>query len=197
MPSNIVELIQSNLGYPPIQKIDPNTQQEKSTSKSINNSLAQAAIPTVAIGFFNLPSVKDRNQATIEKSTIGWLEKLFGSKKNEVIKKVADYSHVSEGEAETEMEKIAAETDKLIHEKTDEKNVNDYLNSQRSEILKYMPPALQIGEIFDNDSMDDRTHKMEGPMSNMMHSIEGIFPDTEEPKDAIEETFKSKNKSKD
>jgi hypothetical protein len=39
----------------------------------------------------------------------------------------------------------------------------------------YLPAALQIGQLLANDDLDDRTHKMEGPISNLMHSFEKRF----------------------
>jgi hypothetical protein len=35
-----------------------------------------------------------------------------------------------------------------------------------------LPPALQMGDLLNDNTMDDRTNKMEGPISSMMHSIE-------------------------
>jgi hypothetical protein len=31
---------------------------------------------------------------------------------------------------------------------------------------------MQLGDLLKDDSLDDRTNKMEGPISNMMHNIE-------------------------
>ena len=35
--------------------------------------------------------------------------------------------------------------------------------------------ALHLGKLLDNPNMDDRTNKMEGPVSSFMHKIENIF----------------------
>jgi len=32
-----------------------------------------------------------------------------------------------------------------------------------------------MGDILNDDTLDDRTNKMEGPISNFMHSIENKF----------------------
>jgi hypothetical protein len=38
---------------------------------------------------------------------------------------------------------------------------------------------MQLGRLLEDDSLDDRTNKMEGPISNFMHSIENKFSGNE------------------
>ena len=44
-----------------------------------------------------------------------------------------------------------------------------FMEGQRHNILVYLPPALKIGDILNDEAMDDRTNKMEGPVSGFMH----------------------------
>ena len=46
------------------------------------------------------------------------------------------------------------------------------MSGQRHNILVYLPAALQLGDLLNDNAMDDRTNKMEGPVSNFMHNIE-------------------------
>lgn len=53
MAVNLIESIQQGMGYPELQKIDPNTQQVKLESSSQGHgNLAQAAIPAVLTGLY-------------------------------------------------------------------------------------------------------------------------------------------------
>ena len=47
-----------------------------------------------------------------------------------------------------------------------------FMSSQRHNILVHLPAALQLGDFLHDNAMDDRTNKMEGPVSNVMHTIE-------------------------
>ena len=60
----------------------------------------------------------------------------------------------------------------------DGKSVSAFFSAQRSNILKHLPVELNMGEYLKDPSVDDRTNKMEGPMSDMMHTIEKIFSST-------------------
>ena len=197
MTTNIVELLQKNLGYPVLHQIDPNTQEEVRDKNNPTHTLAQAAITSVAIGFYEYS--RDKDLAEIIKAgnvPTNWLDALFENKKNEVISKVAEYGNVNIDEAQLEMEKVADETMKVINDNTKGINAHSYLTMQRSNILTYLPEALQMGDIFNDTTIDDRTNKMKGPISSLMHTIEQAFTDTEIGKGAIEETFASKDKMK-
>ena len=46
------------------------------------------------------------------------------------------------------------------------------MKGQRHNILLYLPAAMQMGDLLNDDTLDDRTNKMEGPISNFVHTIE-------------------------
>ena len=81
--------------------------------------------------------------------------------------------------AEETMEDIAREAVIIIHEGPGEnpsaEKIRNYMSSQRHHILVYLPPALKMGDLLNDNTMDDRTNKMEGPISNLMHGIENKF----------------------
>jgi hypothetical protein len=62
-------------------------------------------------------------------------------------------------------------------------SVKTFLADQRHNILVHLPASLQIGEAMQDDTIDDRTHKMEGPISNHMHWLEKFFPSTDRKKE--------------
>ena len=47
--------------------------------------------------------------------------------------------------------------------------------TQRNNILPYLPAALQTGKLLNENTLDDRTNKMKGPVSNFVHSIESML----------------------
>ena len=57
MSANLVEIIQKNLGYPELKKIDPNTDEVRSSANEFNeHDLGQAAIPAILISMCNYTS---------------------------------------------------------------------------------------------------------------------------------------------
>ena len=181
MSTNIVEQIQTNLEYAPLQKIDPNHQEIKKVYlASSPEKLAQAAIPAVLAALYKF-SKTDEGAAKIVHTANheDWLKIFYSGKESEAVEKVAQYASVETGEAETHMENIADEAVRLVKENagTDLSidKVRTYLKDQRHNILVYLPADLSIGDLLDDDTIDDRTNKMEGPVSNFMHSIEKIF----------------------
>ena len=176
--NNIVEVVQADLGYPPLEKINPNTQETKAgTAKSREENIAQAAIPAVLAGFFNFTrSLKGCNYILAGGRQQNWLDTIFGDKKELAVEKIAQYTGLSLEEASINMEDIAREAVIIIHEGPGEnpsaEKIKSYMSSQRHHILVYLLPALQLGELLNDNAMDDQTNKMEGPISTLMHNIE-------------------------
>ena len=182
MSNNIIESIQVNLGLPPLQKVDPNIQEAKDkNSISSGAKLSQAAIPAVVAGFYRLSRTGEGcRQIQASRASGDWLNAVFGDKKAEVVEKVAQYANVTRDEVEPRMEEIATEAISISSkEKTvaigNETALREYMSLQRHNILVYLPAAMQIGDLLNDNSMDDRTNKMEGPMSNLMHKIENAM----------------------
>jgi hypothetical protein len=83
------------------------------------------------------------------------------------------------------MNSIAKEAIKIAKENIGSdptvEDVKTFFNNEKNNILLYLPATLNIGEIIDNNAIDDRTNKMEGPVSSLMQSIGAVFdsPTTE------------------
>jgi hypothetical protein len=178
MNNNIIEAIQKRLGYPPLKKVDPNIQETTGNlQSSIEEKLGQSAIPVVLAGFFHLSRTEDGCNAIIRSNKeMSWLPKLFGDHETLSVEKVAQYAHVSNEEARIDMEQAAREAYRLLMvtagEKRSPEKIKTYLSNQRHTILVYLPAALQLGYLLNENAMDDRTNKMEGPVSSFMHTIE-------------------------
>ncbi len=186
MALNLINKLCENLGFAPLQKIDPNTQQVKSADATHN--LAQAAIPTVLIGLFKYTRNHD-NADTLQRSelTSTWENELFGTRAEHVIEQVSSYGGVTAEDAESFMGKVYQETISIVQQEVgDQKDGNsfrDVMTNQRGDILLYLPPTLQIGEDLNDNTIDDRTNKMEGPVSSFMHTIEKAFSSSDSTRD--------------
>jgi hypothetical protein len=180
MAANLVVTIQHNLDYPPLSKIDPNLQEPKSSAQSTMEATVQAAIPAVLAGLYRQSRSVEGTQLIINNSNSkNWLKIFFGDHEQEAVSKVAGFAGVSEGYAATHMEMIADEAVFIIREAigptANVEKWKTYMNDQRHNILVYLPAVLQFGYLLNDGALDDRTNKMEGPMSNMVHKIEDLL----------------------
>src|SRR2546423_11703903 len=111
MKINLVESIQKNLGYAPLKKIDPNTQEVKSAEKRPDEkSSGQAIIPAVLMALYRFGHTEQGAEILLRGSKpSSWMELFLGDKKQEAVNKVASYSGKSNEETEQEMERISHE----------------------------------------------------------------------------------------
>ena len=55
------------------------------------------------------------------------------------------------------------------------KDVKFFFSAHINHILLYLPAELNMGELLNDTTLDDKTNKMEGPMSSLMQSIGAAF----------------------
>lgn len=179
MVTNIVDAVQQKLGYRPLKKVDPNTQEIKGAKKmSPEEKLPQAAIPAVLAATIKYSDGKDGINLLSENKNENWLNVIYGGKQNDAIQKVADYAGVSTDEARKHMEKISDATVTIVKDalKTpDAEKLRSFMNSQRHSILSHLPASMKMGDLLNEETFDDRTNKMEGPVSGFLHRIENII----------------------
>jgi len=178
--TRLIDSIQKNMGYQPLYKIDPNTLDILRDEKSFGSRyIVQAALPSVVCGFYEWFHLAAENLEVLKSDQSDWLEIIFNKKKPELLGRIAAYADASVFLSQHESELIANETARLvkaqINEKSDYEYLNLYLLHERNEALFYLPAAIRMGTIMKNNTIDDRTHKMEGPISSLMHSIENHF----------------------
>lgn len=188
MANNFVETIQKNLGFPPLQKIDPNIQEAKEKAQSQpQQKLAQAAIPSILTALYRFTRSGMGSEAIL--SDVGhadWLGVIFKGKEATAVEKVARYADITEKEAESAMRKIADEAILTLKRSggvpPTPEVIKSFMNGQRHDIIVYLPAAMQMGDLLNEESLDDRTNKMEGPLSNLMHAIENKLSGSDESK---------------
>jgi hypothetical protein len=188
MSVNLSEVIQKNLGYPPLHKADPNSQEVKDSSKQPEiNVLSQAAIPAVLTGLYRYVQT-DEGAADFLRgdNSTDWSDRIFNWDKNMAVRKIANYAGATTTTVEGVINDIANESVKVVKANLPAnggiKEVKLFFNDQRNVILSYLPAVLHVGDFLHDAELDDRTNKMEGPISTMMHNIGSAFskPVTEE-----------------
>jgi len=188
MATNIVEAVRKRMGYAPLDKVDPNIQEiRQSVERSPLEKLSQASIPAVLAALY-IYTRGEKESLTIvdDKDDDNWLDMIYGGKQHEAAEKVANYAGVTVAQAESHMETIAKESVAALQEAVGANAGSDkmrsYMNSQRHNILVHLPAALKLGDTLNDEGIDDRTNKMEGPVSNFMHKIENTFSEEDKTK---------------
>lgn len=180
MAINIAEEVQKRLQFPPLQKIDPNAQTRKEEIKEMDYPVTQAAIVTALAGLYKITRTKEGAvRLLLTGKSAGWLDEIYGDNLRTTFEHVAEYTHRPIEDVE-QMVRSSADTAVLIlHEQlADNINVESFTNfmsGQRDNILVYIPAGLHLGEMLHDETIDDNTNKMEGPVSSLMHKIENVF----------------------
>lgn len=180
MPDHLVDSLQTKMGYPMLQKIDPNTQTVIEPASTKENRFGQAAIPAVLTALYKYSDTDDGAGNILQGNTpVDLTILLFKENKDEIIGMIASYSSCSTGYAEEKTSLIAATAVHIIKQELPVTatihDVRKYLAGQKNDILLYLPAELQIGELLHENTLDDRTNKMEGPLSSLMHTIGDQF----------------------
>lgn len=182
---NLPELLQQHFNYPPLQMIDPNTQEVGGKTESGHNEFGQAAIPAIVTGLYKLSRTDEGVTSIIrgEKSS-DWVRIIFGDSNEQIIERVADYSGDSYEEVARKLNIIADKAAAIVKEETTPDyeivKVKDILAAQRLHLLPYLPAVLQIGELLNDTTLDDKTNKMKGPASNLIKAIGNTFSAADE-----------------
>jgi hypothetical protein len=175
---NIIETVQKNLGYDALEKIDPNTQDTPQNLLG-STALAQAGIPAILIGLYSrLEMDPDISQLNVDQKG-SMLENIFGKTTDAVIGRIKDYSKLNDNLSDQELEHIAREAARIVKEKiggnAGPSAIRNFVARNKPDALLYLPPSLDLGTLLKNNSLDDRTGKMEGPLSSLMHNLEKTF----------------------
>jgi hypothetical protein len=189
MPIDLIQTITKNLGFPLLKKIDPNSQDIPSDKyETEEEKLNQAATTAVLISLYKYTrSNQGAEQVLCGDISNGWLNTILGDTREEAIKKVADYAHTPVEKAEQKMEIVAKESIRIIRE-SQPVAINDVKNIlliQKNMILTHLPAALEMGYLLNDETIDDRTNKMEGPVSTFMKNLGSVFSTSEKSKEDL------------
>lgn len=182
--TNIIELLQQALNSKPLQKVSPNTQEVKKSAADTTNAskLMQAVVSAVLTGIYKITRTPGGAEQVLRGNlSTTWGDLLFGENKAALVSRIVTYSVSSPPTVEGEIELAANEAASIIkahaggNKTAAADDVLVYMKGQRNNILHYLPAALQLGALLHDDTLDDHTHKMDGPISGLMHTIEKVF----------------------
>ncbi len=184
---NLLEKVQQNLGYPALQKIDLSTDKIiEDTATPAEDKFSQAAIPAVLTALYKYVQTDEGATAVLNgNDDTKWITKIFDEHKKDAIQIISSYAKQSSENPLDKMYRIANETVKIAKESIGESgtilDVKIFFAAQKNDILLYLLPTLKIGELLNDNTLDDDTNKMEGPISSLMHSLGNVFtnPTTE------------------
>jgi hypothetical protein len=181
MSVNLIKTIQENMGFPPLKKVDPNTQQPVADKDGdIAHNFSQAAIPAVLTALYRFVQTDEGAAEVLSiKNSDNWVAKIFDDNRKEAIQKISAYAQQSNEDAVAKMNEIANEAVKVAKENLPAnagiKDVKDFFSGQVKDIVLYLPAELKMGELLHDNTLDDNTNKMEGPISSLMQSIGSAF----------------------
>jgi hypothetical protein len=175
MIKNIIEAIQKSLPFGPVEKVSPNSQQ---TEYVVEEKLGQAAIPAVLTAIYKFTRTEDNcKKIIVGTDREDWLSIIFHENENIAVENVARYAGTKLESTEVQMENVAHEAIRLLKDLagTSPEKVKAFMSTQRHIILVHLPAELNMGDLLHDEHLDDRTNKMEGPVSNFIHKIENTL----------------------
>jgi len=202
MSINIVDAVQARLGTKSIKKIDVNATHQSDTRKPGSTDHAQqGAAAAVLVALYRFGKT-DEGAAILARNTpSNCLQTIFLNKQDVAANQVAKYADIEIAEAKELMQEVADvamnEVYRNVGKDADAGKIKTYIASQRHNILAYLPAELEMGKLLDDPALDDRTNKMEGPVSSFLHWIEDLMSPGDKTNEAAfrrdDEFFKKKN----
>ena len=177
---NLVEDVQQKLNVDELQKIDPDTGNVKEAgSLKGSNAFYQLAIPAVLAGLYRFTRTTKDNLDIFNVSSGNLLSSFFDDHEGNVISRLSEITGVAPKESVQRLRTIAETAVSSLKENLSEnptkEDIASYLTGQRHSILMYLHPSLHIGQQLRDDTIDDSTNKMEGPITDFMHTIGQVF----------------------
>ena len=179
MSINIAEEVQERLQFPPLQKIDPNTENTRQETNEMVYPATQAAVMVAVAGLYKLTRTTEGSVKLLSSGKHAWLKEVYAENYQQTLLHVSKYTSGSIEEIESLVDKSADTAVLILHEQlagnVNAESVMNFMSGQRDQLLVYLPAGLQLGDMLKDPMLDDNTNKMEGPVSSLMHKIENIF----------------------
>jgi hypothetical protein len=187
MAINLFEEVNNRMGQPITKKENPTVSDKKTYEKTLEG----AAIPLALAGIYHLAASKEGAQritdyilsdrTSIERPASNTCAAFtFGNKTEEVIDKITNYSGATRAVAYDVLNEAARNTyqvmlRELVNDNIKPEDITRFMVAQRHSILSHLPEALQLGHLLGDETIDDVSNKMEGPISNLMHNLGESF----------------------
>lgn len=187
MAINLFEEVNQMMGNPILKKEAPNDTQKKEFEKTLEG----AALPVALAGIYHFAASADGAQqianhlqnerSSLERSENGeCVNFTFRNKAEEVINKITNYSGSTRAIAHSTLNEAAriaylVMLRELVTEKLKPEDITRFMVAQRHTILSHLPEALHLGNLLGDETIDDVSNKMGGPISNLMHNLGESF----------------------
>jgi hypothetical protein len=173
MNFNIVTAVQERMGFAPFERIDPNDTRNRKPLPGTSGYYEQSATLAVLAGLYRYGS--DVEGALSQPDPDHLLTTILHGQETRISLALSRYWPHPYQETIPFMRKIAVTAVTVLQEQAAGSDIQKILLSQRHNILAYLPPDMQVGKALQDNSMDDRTNKMGGPVSDLVHFFEKVF----------------------
>lgn len=169
-------------------EVDPVSHETKNQSAAMAGKLAQGAMAAGLVILYKYSRSMDGAEYLVNARPADIeLNMLLNNREKDLYVQLAQYAGSSELQASTMLAVVIREAMFYVHQEMSHNRTSDavqtYFGNQRQAILGHLPPELGLGEIMKDDTLDDRTNKMEGPVSSLAHAIENVFSSSGAKKD--------------
>lgn len=180
MSVNLLQQVQQSLGYPELKKIDPNNDNQSVAGEAARHVFSQAGIPAVLTAMYKyVQSDAGAEEVLRGDSSTDWVGKIFHDHHKDAVEKITSFANDDAGNATAKMNAIAITASNIVKQNLSGeagiKEVKAFFLNQRNNILPYLPPELKLGDLLNDDTIDDNVNKMEGPISSLIKGIGSAF----------------------
>lgn len=187
MATNLLEQVNQMMGQPLTRKEEPGREEKSSQERTLQG----AAIPSALAGIYHLATaekgaamildhLKNHRQDIENHQTGICAEFTFGNTLPDVVSTISNYAGESDENALAVLNEAARQAYRQLSTEFDPdhtapEDITKYMVAQRHSILAHLPAELKLGHLLGDETMDDVSNKMEGPVSNLMHNLGETF----------------------
>ena len=176
---NLPEQLQEYLHYPKLQLIDVNTGLPE--HEEVFDAPGQAVLIAFLTGLYAGTRSKEAAAAIAVLKDADQLLKSIFENENEILNTISAFTKQPVDISKNKLTEVSKGFIAYLqqHIPAEELNKEGYLQglmtTQRHEILRYLPTGLRLGDSLKDETLEDKSNKMEGPISSLMHKIESSF----------------------
>jgi hypothetical protein len=187
MATKLIDSLNSQMGFPILEKEEPGQDNRKQPPKS----LKQVAIPVALAGIYQLAASEEGAKRILEHlrnerrslenlNAHDCLQLTFGSNEESIVNSLAEYTSSTKEDTKDELNEATRKAyllilQEIVSEQTKPEDITRYMVDQRHSILVHLPAELKLGHLLGDDTLDDVSNKMEGPITNLMHNLGESF----------------------
>jgi len=177
---NLSQDVQEFLNYPALQKIDPTTGLPE--NENLYDIVSQSVLVIFFTGLYHVIRTKEAAAELLElQNAKEVLDQIFRNNAAAVLTSISEFTKKDDNYIHTKLNEVANGFLQVIQQSDyaaaiqKEKGLEHLLSSEMQKILLFLPPGLKTGELFNHETIDDNTNKMEGPVSSLMNKIGDAF----------------------